>query len=248
MTTLAYTFADLYQEVAFYLGLGRSPSGPDLVTAQKYANAGYRRFLQGVDPRTGIAYSWNFLSPPSELAMSDDLSPYAEIALPADFESIIDDPSFEPGTGYVYIRPRSVSFLKNLYARTDLATGIPTFYCIYPNAAGAATPWSMLVWPIPDQAYSFRYRYRMNPPLLVQDADVPVGGVNHAETILAACLAVAENRHNDRIGEKDAAFKEMMAASIDADARTRPMDLGPMFDPSDEDHARQQFTPPTYRT
>jgi len=61
--SLTYTFQNIYQEVSNFLGLGLNPSGVNLTLVKKYANEGYRRFILGLDPRTGLTHEWSFLSP-----------------------------------------------------------------------------------------------------------------------------------------------------------------------------------------
>ncbi|MFH0982825.1 MAG: hypothetical protein V2A79_14985 [Planctomycetota bacterium] len=65
MSDLSHTFSGLYTEVADYLGYGRTTSKWTGRTDEikRLTNDGYRRFLQGIDPRTKHAYSWSFLRP-----------------------------------------------------------------------------------------------------------------------------------------------------------------------------------------
>lgn len=65
--TLSRAFSDVYKEIAYYLGWTRSPDAGNTVSAKLYANAGYRRFLDGVHPKTGEAHEWSFLHPPATL-------------------------------------------------------------------------------------------------------------------------------------------------------------------------------------
>ena len=62
-TTLAFEYSDLYAEVSDYMGWGRSPTGDRLSEVQRHVNAGYRKFLLGMDPRTQRAHQWSFLMP-----------------------------------------------------------------------------------------------------------------------------------------------------------------------------------------
>lgn len=65
MTTLAHAFNGLYTEIGDFLGYGRTLTGNTnrLNECKRFANDGYRRFLQGIDPRTSRVYQWSFLRP-----------------------------------------------------------------------------------------------------------------------------------------------------------------------------------------
>jgi hypothetical protein len=73
----------------------------------------------------------------------------------------------------------------------------------------------------------------------------PLGGMNHAETILYACLAAAELQKDDDRGPRWETFKELLIASIDMDRRGRPDNIGyngdgvrhPLEYPYDFDHS-----------
>jgi len=67
--TISLSFADLYAEVADYLGYGRSPAGDKLAEVKRYANEGQARFLLGMDPRTHRAYTWSFLAPEATIVL-----------------------------------------------------------------------------------------------------------------------------------------------------------------------------------
>ncbi len=70
--TISITFSSIYQEVADYLGYGRSVTGDNLAEVKRYANDGYSRFLLGLDPRTGRGYAWSFMSPTAEIVLWSD--------------------------------------------------------------------------------------------------------------------------------------------------------------------------------
>jgi len=56
---------------------------------------------------------------------------------------------------------------------------------------------------------------------------------NVVETILASCLAVAEQRHDDMKGPMWQSFVERLTASVAYDARMKPERLGYNADRSD---------------
>ena len=60
----------------------------------------------------------------------------------------------------------------------------------------------MYLWPTPDSTYTLSYRYKALVAKLTSAAPYPLGGQAHAQTIEAACLAIAEERLNDERGIK----------------------------------------------
>jgi len=231
MADLTLTFLDLYKEVSNFLGLGLSPAGDSLALAKKCANDGYRLFLMGMDPRSGRAYAWTFLSPEHSLTLSAGAAD-GHYALPADFAAILDDPTLpSESTGHgarpSRLAPRSAAYIRQLHAG-GAPGGPPRYYAVMPQAFDAAVGqrYDLLVWPTPAAGCSLRFRYRVEPAALAADADRPLGGPQHALTILEAALAVAEQRHNDTRGIHTEQFERLMAFSIDLDAANQPRALG----------------------
>lgn len=235
--TLGMTFLDLIASVGRFLGLGASPAGDDLALCKGYANDGIRAFLLGLDPRTGRAYQWRFLSPDATLSLTVPTGDYAEYDLPADFAAIVQDPILVPGSNAGRLVPRSMAYLRSLYSGSGTTSGVPCCYGVFAAAesVGAEQGWKMLVWPKPNATYTLRYRYRVNTSIMQDDSDVPPGGPLHAQTVEACALAAAEMKSNDTRGIWSAERDRLMAASIDLDASTRPASSGEVVDPSTDD-------------
>lgn len=153
--------------------------------------------------------------------------------LPSDFAAILDDPVSNLGStllaagGGTRVVPRSAAFLRQLQA-AGIASGPPQYYAVLPRAfqVSQGQRYDLLLWPAPSAACTLRYRYRVEPAALSADADVPLGGPQHALTILQSGLAVAEGRHNDTIGVQTQRYGELLAASIDLDAANKAHNLG----------------------
>jgi hypothetical protein len=90
------------------------------------------------------------------------------------------------------------------------------------------------VFPTPDQAYQIKVTYSILPDALSATTPIPYGGAAHAETILEACLSVAEERLDNDPGVHAQAFAARLAASIAQDKRHRPQSLGYNGDKSDD--------------
>ncbi len=70
MSALTCTFAELYADVADYLGYTRTESAWGVTRSaevKRYVNEGYRSFLQGLDPRTRRVHPWSFLRPQASM-------------------------------------------------------------------------------------------------------------------------------------------------------------------------------------
>jgi len=294
-STISLTFEDLYNEIADYLGYGRSPAGDRLAEVKRYANEGCARFLLGLDPRTHRAYTWSFLAPHAmitlwasvptggttvsgtasggstnltasaasfcasmigheititdvgtftitactsgaEITVSGDatcsgktfsIDADGTYTLPDDFAYLIDDFQYAasgPGRG---IRPATIQDIRAMRSGGS-STGTPRWYAVQPRAFGPETGqrWEVLVHPVPGSDHTPHYRYRMIPDKMVNDADYPVGGSLHAQTVLACCLALAEERKNDGQTLHQDRARELLTASIDLDAKNKPGNLG----------------------
>lgn len=71
--------------------------------------------------------------------------------------------------------------------------------------------------PVPDGAYTFWYTYRVAPSMLTIANKYPLGGAEHSETILEACLAAAERSQDNVAGLHAAEFERLLAVSIMTD-------------------------------
>lgn len=162
--------------------------------------------------------------------------------LPADFAAIVDDPAYDAADAAAALATggrlvaRSAAYVRQLHScggsagggSASFATGTPRYYAVLPRAFTPADGqrYDLLVWPTPAALHTVRFRYRVEPAALSADGDYPLGGPQHASTVLEAALAVAEQRHNDARGIHTEQFERMMAFSIDLDAAGRPHTLG----------------------
>ena len=90
-------------------------------------------------------------------------------------------------------------------------------------------------YPIPDAVYRLKYTQINEPANLTTDSQVPLGGALHGETILASCLAIAEQFFipNSPHGYQ-ASYRRRLAASVELDRQAmRSETLGYNADPSE---------------
>ena len=86
-----------------------------------------------------------------------------------------------------------------------------------------------MLWPIPDNIFILHYRFLIAVDDINSSSEVPPGGMFHHETILAACLAVAESMLEPApaIRVREEAYMKRLLTSISLDRQlTSPDSLG----------------------
>ena len=231
-------YTQLLVEVGFYLGYGRDTT---VWTAEQSANAaemvrsGTRQFywpppldvalLESMNrtrfskenPEAKIAIvRWSFLSPQATMVVGTADFSYD---LPADFGGAAKSFTFRDGATAAPLTSISEEHLRGLQAGNREA-GRPEYYAVRPKASTGAgnQRWEVLLYPTPDKAYTLLYRYDVLPPMLSANNPYPLGGPAHADTLLASCLAVSEERTNDKSSVHRARFMVLLAASAQFDS------------------------------
>ncbi|MEO1615063.1 MAG: hypothetical protein AAFV88_04385 [Planctomycetota bacterium] len=99
---------------------------------------------------------------------------------------------------------------------------IPKYAALRPKTSNgsASQRWELVVYPVPGGRFPLNFRYTVAPEPLSSSNVYPLGGRQHAEMILASCLAVAEDREKGQPGPAHAKFMERLAASIHLDKHT----------------------------
>ena len=210
------TFAHLYTEVLRHLDI-TSPSTDETKFAKMCVNSGYKRFLKGLDPRSGRTYQWSFLSPNATLEIDGDSDNIFE--LPDNFGHMVDPFVYDTGDAIDECTPYDLK-------RHTQATGRPVKWALFPVDGGYAVSF----WPAPGIETTLRYRYRVIAPALSGDTDTYLGGALYTDAILYAAFAEAEYRKLKTIGVSDQLFKEKMIEAIDTDSRNKPRNIGRMTD------------------
>lgn len=116
------------------------------------------------------------------------------------------------------------------FRRGNTTAGFPIYCAIRPlTTAGTSVGqrFEVMFYPNPDATYILSYSYTPLTDVLNGTIIYPYGGATHAETILCSCLAVAEQRLDDRKGEKWNDFMQKLQTSIDLDREAwTPESLG----------------------
>jgi hypothetical protein len=223
-SSLSIKYADLLAEVGRYLGYGRDTaqwSGDERADVDTAIDSGLRQFY--VPPplpndRLGsfIGHQWSFLRPVDILVTAVGTSAYD---MPDDFGGLQGGFTFNAGsdrkTTVVTVGEGQIRALQQQSSRT----GPPTFAAIRPKASDGSigTRYEVVFWPTPDAVYTLLYR-KVALALRLSDAyPYPLGGMEHGETIMAACLAAAEKRMTNTKGVHWDTFIERLNASVAKD-------------------------------
>lgn len=140
-------------------------------------------------------------------------------ALPDDFGAINGNLVYKDYTGYASIPivpERTVRSMRNIEI-----SGFPEIAAVRPKSSTGASGqrFELMLYPKPSSSYTLKYCYTPLMNTLSESYPYPYGGEQHSETIMASCLAVAEQRLYDRRGEKWQIFMERLQASVDFDRK-----------------------------
>lgn len=239
---LSITLGTLRSEVGDQQGVGRTFATMDPDDQAKVTqdiNAGLRTFYYPPPTAEG-QHTWSFLrSTASQFAdVSGNLTVNLTAAvstynLPDEFSTIMGGVTLGDGSDVRVIPVIPEVRVRALLANND-TQGIPRVCAIRaktPATAGSPTRYEVLFHPIPDTTYTPTYTYGRIPTALLNDNDVPEGGMMHSDTILESCLAMAELRRDDEGSEgtpriHHQLFQERLAASIAIDRQSMRIDSG----------------------
>lgn len=222
--TLALDYEGLRQRVGFQLGYRRDVSlwePEETATVEDCISSGLRRFYWP-EPVQGTTHQWSFLKPTEVLSLDSGAS---EVLLPDDYSGLEGEPTIETtDTGYCPLKVVGEGMIRAWRTESPALTGSPHYVAeSYQRAPGVALQRVLLLlFPTTDQAYSLRIRYRVTPNMVTRTSRFPWGGVEHAETILESCLAIAERRVDGQMGAHEVAFQQRLAASLALDQRRAP--------------------------
>jgi hypothetical protein len=216
----------------------------DLDLVVRIIRDGLRQFYNPpVLPRDERPHSWGFLRPTLEITTEAD-----EHVYPAgdDFAELVEQPYYDETTA-VYERIRIVGVAElNRQRAMDKSTGRPTRVAVVPTAfdEDKGQRYELHFHPTPDDEYTIKAPYQVRMDLPLEDESYPAGGMEHADTIQASCLAVAQELEG--VGEIDwrAKFMTCLAASVGKDRRAHAArTLGYNGDRSDSRHSSARRLP-----
>lgn len=228
-SSLSLAYSNIATAVAQFLGWNTTLSS--LSTAETNAvyraiDSGYRRVITAVDPRTGKKHRWSWLFTSSTIVTTADDSTYD---LPDDFGSMAGDIYYPADEGRDPLRNVGYAKVLELLAQSD-TDGYPEVYCIrwdksFDGTAGQRA--QITLYPTPDSAWTFVYRYKVLVPENIRSATAyPRGGMEHAELFRQAAVAAADLQENDNLGAQEQMYKEMLIQSIESDKENYPDVIG----------------------
>ncbi len=171
-------------------------------------------------------------------------------ALPGTFagiEGTIAYDSFfgtDPQRSDMTIEVTDITRLRDKFQYLDDRDDKPLAAAVFTTGATgtAGTSHRIQIYPIPDAAYRLRY-VQINEPSAIASGQTPLGGELHGETILASCLAIAEQKifpnSPHRYREN---YINRLRASVELDRQAyNTENLGYNGDPSDHKFTDANF-------
>lgn len=233
MSSLVWTFSEVYNSVSEYLGLGSSPSGDNLTKVKNIVYKGYIKFLTATHPKLGILHHWSFLRQETILKTVSGQNQYL---LPDNFWMMDGDINFYPGSGYAPIVKKTKKEIDELRAGSEYSS-YPSCYSVSDGQYSTLKRQRKIItlYPTPNGDYSFRYQYYMMPDKPVNATDYFVGGPEISEGIRVCSLAVAEQEEDEFAGQMTNRANQLINSLILADEQENAADsVGPMCGAFDE--------------
>lgn len=244
--TLNAAFYDLQGDVGFFLGFGRGANNGDnawdsfqQASIDRCVKGGLRRFYHN-------GYPWSFLKPVSTVTM---LNGSNTVPLPDDyggFEGEITVTTGSTSNIWEQIRLVGIGTIDELAARQPTTTGRPAAIAQEPlrgTGTNQSQRFQLKAWPTADADYTYRFSYYLNPDYLTGALPYAYGGPEHAETILEACLSVAEKILDDTLSVHEQEFMKLLEVSKELDHRKKPQYVGYNRDWSDVVHREPRYPP-----
>ena len=221
--TLSLTRDNLREEVGLKLGYGIDTSGwePEQISRIDICiRSGLGRFYVPIVQDQKEVYEWSFLKLTATITPGDDS---ASDALPDDCDGIIDSFVVTTGDGTAAVIPViPVRDLLKLRATVE-TKGVPKYTAIRIISTDPTTAQSqryeVLCFPKSDSTNVLSYEYPVKVDTIGSMNTYLPGGASHSQTIIASCLAVAEEYLTPGETVHQQAFQQRLQASIEYDQR-----------------------------
>ena len=235
-SALSLGYPEIATEVGEFLGYGRT-SGNWTTSQQNHIYAamdsGLRKFLRPLDQRTGKLYEWTFTRSTGTVTTVAATQAY-------DLEDDFGGPrgmfTYPADNGRAPIRITGEGEIRSVQAISDLSD-YPYMVAIRPKAfdGTVGTRYEAVFYPTPSAAVVITYPYYVLMETRLRTATpYPLGGMAHAETIQAACMAAAELQRKTEVGVWANEYAVLLQTSIEYDKRAQPDSLGKNLDNSQE--------------
>lgn len=231
-SSLSLTYYDFAAAQGEFLGWGRGEEYGDPAWTSRQAAAieadvasGQRQFyFPPLLPGEKVTHSWTFLKPVHSLSLA---SAATEVDLPEDFlelcGQVVVSSSASSGI-YTPLKLYNPTRIRQLYSETPDATGYPEIAAL--DAIKGVGPtessrYKLKVFPAADQAYTLEFQYKIAPEAINGARQYCYGGLQHVETILAACKMASEQNRNDKVGLWSNKFMELLVKSVMDDRKNQ---------------------------
>ena len=224
--TLTLGYDDFAGETGYYLGWGRDKTVWDASQTADLAvivNAGMRTFLNPPSlAENEPPHIWSFLFEAATVSLT---SADFDYDLPENFGGGVQWFTYAASVVKKTIEIVPYDQLLALRANNN-ASGDPTIAAIHRKTFSATTGerYEAVFYPTPNASRTITYTFLIRPAKLDTTNKYAYGSANHSETILAACLAIAEMRRND--GQKGPLWEhwvECLKTSIQRDKVNMPI-------------------------
>ncbi len=242
-SSLALQLSDIAARVGDFLGFGKLTTGwtgwvvatpytPDSTLATSQLQQIMDSIAQGLRwfysptlvDKSIVAHKWSFLSQLRAINIVPSVNVYA---LPDDYGGLDGELTYAATANrWITIRRTSIGKLNRELQHQFSMTQAPSLCAVYLSAVQGVIGqrWVVAFAPIPDTTYTVTGQFRILPQMLTAAKPFPMGGEQHAETIMEACLAAAEAFYNDshpgsQSSTHQALFKERLMASISQDVQ-----------------------------
>ena len=222
-SSLSIGFADLKAEVGFYLGMGRGVDTPwsasQLLELTGLVQSGVRRVYYPPALSAEMAgFEWSWLRPSTTLAVTKD---DWEFDLPDDFGRLIGVLHFaeaEYRSPVVIVSAGKLLDMRAYSSLTDAPKYAAVRYKAVTDESTGGQRQEILFFPTPSSDWTLSYEYEAYSGVLSDTFPYPLGGMQLAELYIESCLALAESRINDDVGQHAQHFQALL---VDAIARDR---------------------------
>jgi hypothetical protein len=200
-----------------FLGYGSDPSdwsATEITEVADHIASGLRRFYG--------TYQWSFLSPSYSFAT---VASQADYDLPYNFLDPLDRLTLSTSNGAPWTVPFVPHATIRHYRQMDNSVGQPRMAAIIPTTSDGTTGtrYTLTLYPTPEAVVTASFRMSLQADTIDADHPYPLGGTQHAETILECCLAAAESTMDDTQAVHDTRAKELLAQSVRMDRSLTPV-------------------------
>jgi len=245
-TTLA-----LQQTVSGDLTRGTFTAGDPLTQETTLARATYVSGTQstlvvygvsGTASETGIWYPTSDENSDTNAFTPSEVADTSKYDLPDDLGRIVGSIHFPANEYRRSIEIVSIGHILEMRA-INAFTSTPIYAGIrYKTSDGSGGQrQEILLFPQPDQNWTLSYEYEAYNSALSDSYPYPLGGMQLAELYIESCLAVAESRLNDEIGNHTSQYQALLIDAIERDKKHDPRSYGQMGHVEDIHHRRGRY-------